>query len=145
MRRLRLAPVDEDRVGHRLVAEEDVLGDGQDRDQHEVLVDHADAPGDGIGRPGDADLLRHRAGSAPRPAVARPYRMFISVVLPAPFSPSRAWISPGRTSRLISSLASDTGIALRDPAHLERGRGHVELRQALDLGHLDRLRPLMHR
>ena len=50
-----LVPVEEEAVGHRLLAEEDVLGDGQDRDQHEVLVDHADAAGDGVGRAGDPD------------------------------------------------------------------------------------------
>src|SRR5215468_8331247 len=35
-----------------------------------------------------------------------PYRTFISVVFPAPFSPSRAWTWPGATSRLILSLAT---------------------------------------
>src|SRR5206468_3499430 len=54
---VRLSPVDEDRVGHRLVAEEDVLGDGQDGHQHEMLVDHRDAPIDRVGRPADVDLL----------------------------------------------------------------------------------------
>ena len=46
----RLLPVEEDRVGHRLLAEEDVLGDGQDRDQHEVLVDHVDPAADRVRR-----------------------------------------------------------------------------------------------
>src|SRR5437764_12612536 len=32
--------------------------------------------------------------------------MFIRVDLPAPFSPSRAWISPGSTARSIRSLAT---------------------------------------
>src|SRR5829696_7420199 len=41
--------------------------------------------------------------------------MFISVVLPAPFSPSRAWISPGRTSRSIRSLATTPGYRLLIP------------------------------
>ena len=35
--------VEHHRVGHRLVAEDDVLGHREDGDQHEVLVDHADA------------------------------------------------------------------------------------------------------
>src|SRR3954452_8694811 len=35
-----------------------------------------------------------------------PYRTFISVDLPAPFSPSRAWISPRRSSRSILSFAT---------------------------------------
>src|ERR671911_577962 len=34
-----------------------------------------------------------------------PVRMFISVDLPAPFSPRRAWISPRRSSRSTPSLA----------------------------------------
>ena len=33
----------------------------------------------------------------------------MSVVLPAPFSPSSAWISPGRTSRSMWSLATTPG------------------------------------
>ena len=44
-------------VGHRLGAEDHVLGDGQNRDQHEVLVDHADAAGDRVRRAGDLDRL----------------------------------------------------------------------------------------
>ena len=52
---VRLVAVEEEAVGHRLLAEEDVLGDGQDGDEHEVLVDHADAAGDGVGRAGDPD------------------------------------------------------------------------------------------
>ena len=40
-----------------LAAEHDVLGDGEDRDQHEVLVDHADAGGDGVAGRGERDRL----------------------------------------------------------------------------------------
>ena len=45
---LRRAVVEEDRVRRRLVAEDDVLGDGHHRDEHEVLVHHADAVGDRV-------------------------------------------------------------------------------------------------
>src|SRR2546428_3314404 len=38
--------------------------------------------------------------------------MFISVVLPAPFSPSRAWTSPLRTSSVTRSLAMTPGKVL---------------------------------
>ncbi len=38
-----------------------------------------------------------------------PYRIFISVDLPAPFSPTSAWISPGTTEKLIRSLAMTPG------------------------------------
>ncbi len=49
--------VDEDRVGHRLGAEQDVLGHRQHRNQHKVLVNHADAARDGIRRIGDLHRL----------------------------------------------------------------------------------------
>src|SRR5918994_295008 len=44
-----------------------------------------------------------------------PVRMFISVDLPAPFSPSKAWISPGITSRSTSWLATTPGKYLAMP------------------------------
>ena len=47
-----LLAIEEDAPPHRLLAEDDVLGDGQDRHEHEVLVDHADAAGDRVGRAG---------------------------------------------------------------------------------------------
>ncbi len=61
-----LLAVEEDRVGHRLLAEEDVLGDGEDGDQHEVLVDHVDATGDGVGRAGDRHRLAVEQDLRPR-------------------------------------------------------------------------------
>ena len=45
------------RSGHRLAAEHDVLADGEDRDQHEVLVHHADPQGDGVTRTCDMRTL----------------------------------------------------------------------------------------
>src|SRR6266566_9470875 len=41
--------------------------------------------------------------------------MFISVDLPAPFSPTSAWISPARTSRSTWSLATTPGKAFVMP------------------------------
>ena len=52
-----LFAVEEDRVGHRLLAEDDVLGDGQDGDEHEVLMDHADPAGDRVRGAGQVDLV----------------------------------------------------------------------------------------
>src|SRR6185437_14383529 len=43
---------------------------------------------------------------SPSSGCISPYRTFISVVLPAPFSPSRACTWPGATERLIPSLAT---------------------------------------
>src|SRR5438445_4973305 len=52
---------------------------------------------------------------SPESACTRPYRMFISVDLPAPFSPTRAWISPARTVRSTWSLAITPGQAFVIP------------------------------
>src|ERR1700722_3576830 len=45
----------------------------------------------------------------PRSGCCAPERILISVDLPAPFSPSRAWISPERTSKPASSSAWTPG------------------------------------
>jgi hypothetical protein len=46
---------------------------------------------------------------SPSSAATLPDRMLISVVLPAPFSPSSAWTSPRRRSKSIASLATVPG------------------------------------
>src|SRR5262245_48220879 len=51
--------------------------------------------------------------------------IFISVDLPAPFSPSTAWISPGRTVRSMPSLATTDGYAFRMPVRRRRGTAPV--------------------
>ena len=89
-----------------LRAERDVLRHGEDRHQHEVLVHHADAGGDGVARAADAAGPRRRRGSRPRRAAAGRRATFIRVDLPAPFSPSRACTSPGSTVRSMWSLAT---------------------------------------
>ena len=52
----------------RLVAEHDVLDDRHHGDQHEVLVHHADAEADRVGRACDARRLARARRSPPRPA-----------------------------------------------------------------------------
>src|SRR5262245_55253466 len=47
--------------------------------------------------------------------------IFISVDLPAPFSPSTAWISPGITVRSTPSFATTDGYAFRMPVRRRRG------------------------
>src|SRR5215210_805982 len=51
--------------------------------------------------------------------------MFISVDLPAPFSPSRAWTSPWIRSRSIRSLASTPGNCFVIPASSRRGASAI--------------------
>ena len=48
--------------------------------------------------------------------------IFISVHLPAPFSPSTAWISPGSAARTTSVVGDDARIDLGDAAKLEARR-----------------------
>ena len=55
--------------------------------------------------------MLHLAVDEDRALVGRwaPYSVFISVDLPAPFSPTMAWIVPARTLRLTPSLATTPG------------------------------------
>ena len=115
-----LGPVDDAAPG-RLVAEEDVLGDRQLRDQREFLVDDHDA-----GVLAGADVLEL---AGPRPGRRcrrrrcrtgrRPESTFISVDLPAPFSPQMAWISPACTRDGDVGERLDARELLGDGAHLE--------------------------
>ncbi len=52
-----LGSVQEKPVAHRLCAQYHILGHGHHRHQHEVLVHHANAMGDGVTGAVDADLL----------------------------------------------------------------------------------------
>src|SRR6266496_341524 len=53
--------------------------------------------------------------------------IFISVDLPAPFSPSTAWISPGNTVRSMASLATTDGYILVMPESRRRGSAAIRL------------------
>ena len=62
---------------------------------------------------------------SPSSGCSIPYRTFISVDLPAPFSPSRQWISPGRMSRSMWSLATREPKRLVIPRSCSPGAGSV--------------------
>ena len=67
----------------------------------------------------------------------RPSSTFMSVDLPAPFSPSRAWTSPTRRSKSTSSLATTPGKRLTMPRS-STASGHasgVRRRVGVDEGH----------
>src|SRR5690606_5370338 len=104
----------EQRATFRLQPQRDVLGDGKGGHKHEVLVHHADAVPDGIRRAGDAHRLAVDQ-DLPSSGWYRPNRIFMRVLLPAPFSPSSAWISPARTSKFTLLLASTPGKRLVMP------------------------------
>ncbi len=59
----------------------------------------------GRGRRGEAHRLALHLSVALRPARPRPAMILMSVDLPAPFSPSMAWICPGSTVRSAASSA----------------------------------------
>ena len=52
--------VDQTQSGARLLPHEEILGDGQIRDQRELLEDRHDANGDRIGWTAEGDRLRRR-------------------------------------------------------------------------------------
>ena len=88
-----------------LGAEHDVLDHGQRLDQHEMLVDHADAGPDRVGRRADPLRLCRRCGSRRNRLRRSRTGSTSSVDLPAPFSPTMPWIVPRATARLTSRLA----------------------------------------
>ena len=88
----------------RLVAREEIREDRSFAEEAELLVDDADSVLvrlSGV-RPRTA---RRRSGSCPRRRFTAPARIFISVDLPAPFSPTRRGSMPGLASNPTSSSA----------------------------------------
>ena len=78
----------------RLAPEEDVRGDIEIVQNVEFLVDEPDAQRQRVGDVPDRHRLARRSESRPRRAGARRPWTFISVDLPAPFSPMSATTSP---------------------------------------------------
>ena len=104
-----------------LAAQDDVLQDREVVGQHEVLVDHADAGGDGVAGLRNC-ISRPSIRIVPSSGRCSPYSVFISVDLPAPFSPTIAWISPRRTVSSMSRLATTPGNRLVMPRSSHRIR-----------------------
>jgi hypothetical protein len=92
-------------AGARLVRQHDVLGHGHDRDEHEVLVDHADAELDRAARRVDRHgpaVDDHVPLVGPvEPVEDRHERRLAGAVLA-----QRAWTSPGGRSKSTPSLAT---------------------------------------
>ena len=104
------------------VAEGDVLPHGQRLDEAEVLMDHGDAEARRLDRIDDldglavqSDLRRNRAGSSP-------ISIFISVDLPAPFSPRMPWIRPVPKGEVDAVAGDDPPEPLGDVDELRGGR-----------------------
>ena len=86
-------------------AEEDVLAGRERRHEAQLLLHHRDAGGRGSGGRWRGRRAGRRSRSCPSSGSTRPERIFTSVDLPAPFSPSRAMTSPRRSSNETSSSA----------------------------------------
>ena len=102
----------------RLVAEHDVLGDGEDGDEHEVLVDHADAGRDGVAGTGEVlDLVVEQdlALVGPVEAVEHVHQRGLAGAVLA----EQAWISPGSTVSGDPVVGDERAEALGDVAQLE--------------------------
>jgi len=118
---VRLRAIEEVARRHRLVAEHDVLGHGQDGDQHEVLVDHVDPAVDGVGWTGEVhhlpveqDLALVRACEPVEDVHQR--RLARAVLAEEGVDLARAHIEVDVV------VGDDAGIPLGDAAHLQRGR-----------------------
>ena len=100
----------------RLAADRQVLGHGQRREQHEVLVDHRDAQPVGGLDVADGDRAGPATAMLPASGCWTPARICMSVVLPAPFSPTTAWTSPRAKVDVHAAERDDAVEALDDAA-----------------------------
>ena len=92
--------------------------------EHEVLVDHADAAGDRIRRSVDLDGRRRRAGSRRSSGRRQPVQDVHQGRLAGAVLAEQGVDLAGPDVEVDPVVRDDAGIALGDPAHLERGGGH---------------------
>ena len=130
------APVDDAEPRRRLLAEKDVLGDGEVGHDAQLLMHHADAGGQRIARRAEVHLAARRSSCGRRYSRCTPAMIFISVDLPAPFSPTRPWISPARSAKSTSRSAATPPNDLEMPACSSQQR-----RRSLSLRRSSRPRP----
>ena len=102
----------------RRVGDADVVGDRQVGHQRQLLEDADDAGRVGLGR-GCAKRDRRAVEHDRRRSsgCTTPEMILISVDLPAPFSPSTAWMRRGAQAKSTLSSARDAAIALGDARH----------------------------
>ena len=109
-------------AARRLGAEHDVRRRRQLRHQLELLVDHPDAEPLGRLRRIDARRRCRRSKISPSSARSAPARIFISVDLPAPFSPTSDEHFAGANVERNVGERAHAGKRLPDAAHLEQRR-----------------------
>ena len=104
--------------------DEQIVRDAEIREEVQFLVDESDAGLGRLGRVSRRVLLLPAASCRRGPAASTPPRMFISVVLPAPFSPIRPSRWPFGSANVTSCRRVNAEEALRDAVELEDGLGH---------------------
>ena len=117
-----LRPVKKSDSTHGLVAEDDVLRDSQHRNEHEVLMDHADPACDRIRWAGD---LRRLAIQQDLTLVGHGQAVqdvHQSGLAGAVLAKQRVDLA-GPDIKVDVVVGNHARVALRDPAHLERGDG----------------------
>ena len=98
------APVDEAEPSRR-IADRDIVGDRQVRNERQLLEDADDAGAIGGGGRVEGDIAAVEHDASCRPGLTTPDRILMSVDLPAPFSPRIAWIRPAAMARSAFSSA----------------------------------------
>ena len=97
--------------------EGDVLGDGERRDEHEVLVDHPDPGGDGVARrahPQRPSVEQHLAGLGPLQAEQHTHQGALAGAVLA----EEGVDLPGANVEVNVVVGDDAGEPRRDAAHL---------------------------
>ena len=76
----------------------------------------------GAGRRAGREIVRsaHRCWMWPASTPVAPVRMRVSVLLPAPFSPTSAWISPAAGCEVDAAQRMGAAVALDQSSHLEQ-------------------------
>ena len=96
----------------RFAPEEDVFGNRQVGAEHQLLMNEREAIGKAT--PGSRSTTGAPSTRiSPLSGGMSPFMIDSSVDLPAPFSPTRAWTSPVRTSNVTSERATTPGNDLR--------------------------------
>ena len=112
------AAVDQAEAARR-IADRDVVGDRQVGDQRQFLEDAGDAGRVGGGRRGERDRAAPSSSMRPSSGATTPAMILISVDLPAPFSPSTAWMRPASTVEIGILQRAHAAVALGDALHAE--------------------------
>ena len=114
------APVERaDRPAGVLHAEHDVLGDGEDRDEHEVLVDHADAGRDRVARTAELRPALSSMRISPSSGGVEPVEDVHEGRLARAVLAEQAEDLAGLHDEIDPLIGHDPGEALGDPPQLE--------------------------